>query len=447
MYTSPKINPFSLRFIDHEIEKSFHENHLHTLTLFARAGLTLGFLLYSVFGILDIWMIPDQKETVWVIRAVVCAVFILCFLFSFLHAFKQHNQPSQLIAALIGGLGVVYMVAIIPLEAGYYYYAGLILAVVFYYIIIGLNFTKALFANLILVFAYEIVVLTKNLPIHMIVNNNFFLIGVSIIAGTGGYIIEHQRRIAFYQSLRIKTLKEQADLAVKAKSQFFANMSHELRTPLNAIIGYSEMLLENVSEKDNKEQHSDLSAIENSGRHLLGLINDILDLAKVDSGKFELFLEDIEIPKLLNEVKATAMPLASKNGNEVIFDAYDAPPVMRTDSMRLSQVLLNLISNACKFTHNGTITIRVNTNKNHALFSVQDTGVGMTHEQLKKVFNEFQQADSSVAGSYGGTGLGLSISKQLVEMMGGDISVLSEPGKGTTFTANLPINTLDVEAS
>jgi signal transduction histidine kinase len=440
MNTSPKMNPLSLHFIDEKVEHSFRESSLPTLTIFARVGLVLALVLYLCFAFLDTWILPEQKESIWLIRAFAACTFLACLFISYSPLFKLHNQAIQFITAMVGGLGLVAMVAIIPLEAVYYYYVGVILAIVFYYVVIGLEFNNALYANLLTIVCYEIVAFTRELPLVMIVNNNFFLIGFSIVAASSGYVMERQRRLSFLQSREMEFLKEKADAANQAKSRFFANMSHELRTPLNAIIGYSEILLEDASNRNDKQEYSDLKSIWNSGRHLLRLINDILDLAKIESGGFELISENTPLAKLLNEIESTALPLATKNNNKIIFHTKNIPHEIQVDSVRLKQILLNLIGNACKFTKKGEITVKVERNENNVIFSVQDTGIGMSPEQLEKIFSEFQQAEASVAVIYGGTGLGLPISKQLVELMGGNISVSSEPGRGSEFQVLLPIN-------
>lgn len=347
-----------------------------------------------------------------------------------------------MLAAFVGGVGVVAMVAVIPLEAGYYYYVGIILAVVFYYVIIGLSFINALYINLIILVAYECAAIIRDLPVHMLVNNNYFLVGVSVVAGAGGYFIEQQRRISFSRLRTMKILKEQADAANLAKSQFIANMSHELRTPLNAIIGYSEMLAEDAVGLENKQLVADLGSVAGSGRHLLRLINNVLDLAKIEAGKIELNNEDLSVLELLKRIESTAAPLATKNRNKLIVNGSNAPSSMYVDGMRLEQIFINLIGNACKFTKSGYVRLEVETGTDRVLFKVSDTGIGMTLEQAANLFEEFKQADVSIASAYGGTGLGLAISKRLVELMGGGISVSSEPGKGSIFSVDLPINAL-----
>ncbi|MGI9181592.1 MAG: ATP-binding protein [Longimicrobiaceae bacterium] len=234
-----------------------------------------------------------------------------------------------------------------------------------------------------------------------------------------------------------------ADAANQAKSQFLANMSHELRTPLNAIIGYSEMLQEEAEYAGQPEFVPDLEKIYAAGKHLLGLINDILDLSKVEAGKTELHLERFSPETMLREVASTIQPLLEKNRNTLVLHATGLGQV-RADQTKLRQILFNLLSNASKFTEQGTVTLSAEREADaHGnqwiLFRVSDTGIGMTAEQMVKLFQPFTQVDASTTRRHGGTGLGLTISKRFAEMMGGTIRAESQPGAGTTLTVRLPV--------
>ena len=230
--------------------------------------------------------------------------------------------------------------------------------------------------------------------------------------------------------------------ATRAKSKFLANMSHELRTPLNAIIGITEMLREDALDLGQTDFLDPLDRIHRAGNHLLHLINEILDLSKIEAGRLELHFEEVDVASLIHDVAATARPLAEKNGNRLEVRCPDDLGGAVTDLTRLRQVILNLLSNACKFTENGEVILeaaRVPRDGDGWLtFTVRDTGIGMTPEQLGRVFEEFGQADSSTTRRYGGTGLGLAISRRLCQLMAGDISVESAPGIGSTFTVRLP---------
>jgi signal transduction histidine kinase/CheY-like chemotaxis protein len=236
--------------------------------------------------------------------------------------------------------------------------------------------------------------------------------------------------------------RDQALEASKAKSSFLANMSHELRTPLNAIIGYSELIEEECVDLGQEEFIPDLKKIQAAAKHQLALINDILDLSKIEAGKMEVFVEIIDIPKMVQDVVSTIVPLIEKNGNTLKVNSADDLGMMQADLTKVRQILFNLLSNASKFTKDGTVTLDVTRKEdstgNWVTFSVTDTGIGMTQEQLGKLFKEFSQADSSTTRKYGGTGLGLAISKRFCEMMNGDITVTSEVGRGSIFTVMLP---------
>jgi signal transduction histidine kinase/DNA-binding response OmpR family regulator len=246
---------------------------------------------------------------------------------------------------------------------------------------------------------------------------------------------------------KVEALRTAAEDANRAKSTFLANMSHELRTPMNAIIGYSEMLMEDAEDEGLDSFTQDLSRIRSAGKHLLSLINDVLDLSKIEAGKVTLHLTDFSPSELLDEVAMTIRPMASANDNELIVEADPALGEMHADETKVRQTLLNLLSNACKFTNQGTVAVKARRetaeDSDWIIFSVEDTGIGMTEEQCEEVFDEFTQADSSTTKEYGGTGLGLPISQKMCRLLGGDITVDSTVGAGTTFTVRLPA---DVEA-
>jgi signal transduction histidine kinase len=229
--------------------------------------------------------------------------------------------------------------------------------------------------------------------------------------------------------------------ASERKSQFLASMSHELRTPLNAIIGLTEMMVTNAARFGTEKAQEPLRRVNAAGTHLLSLINEVLDLSKIEAGKLELNPEPVNLAKLIDEVIGTAGLLAEKNQNRLIVEAQENLGTLNTDSMRLKQILLNLLSNACKFTKEGEVVLRlrkVADGREWVELAVADTGIGLTAEQQTKLFQEFTQADSLTARRYGGTGLGLALSRKLARMMGGDVTVMSEPGKGSVFTVRLP---------
>ncbi len=233
---------------------------------------------------------------------------------------------------------------------------------------------------------------------------------------------------------------DQSVAANQAKSQFLANMSHELRTPLNAIIGYSELLMEDARDSGQTGALTDLERIRSAGKHLLMIINDILDLSKIEAGQMQVYLEEVELPPVLDDVVNTIRPLVDKNQNQLSIDIAADLGKMRVDVTKLRQSLFNLLSNAAKFCHHGTISLSARRTGGGRFieFSVRDTGIGMSPQQLSQLFLPFRQADASTTRKYGGTGLGLAITDRFCKLLGGDISVESELGRGTTFTMRLP---------
>ena len=237
--------------------------------------------------------------------------------------------------------------------------------------------------------------------------------------------------------------RDEAEDASRAKSQFLANMSHELRTPLNAIIGYSEMLQEEAEDQGLEGYIIDLERIHGAGKHLLSLINDILDLSKIEAGRMDLHIEEFAVRELLDEVAATAKPLIEENKNILKAEIAEGVAEMVADQMKVRQILFNLVSNAAKFTQEGRIEVRVSSESaegnNWLRFEVEDNGIGMTPEQVEGLFQAFRQADPSTTRKYGGTGLGLAITRRFCELMGGEVGVESRPGEGSTFFIRLPV--------
>jgi adenylate cyclase len=271
------------------------------------------------------------------------------------------------------------------------------------------------------------------------------------VVATYADITELKQREAELAGLvhELEIARDAAQEASRTKSSFLANMSHELRTPLNAIIGVTEMLQEDARELSREDEIEPLDRVQRAARHLLALINDILDLSKIEAGKMDLVLEKFPIATLIDDVVHTVESIASKNGNRIVVNCPDAIGSIYADQIRVRQALMNLVSNASKFTSNGTVTVSAATRRtvdgDRVEFAVMDTGIGMSPDQLAKLFQEFSQADSSTTRKYGGTGLGLAISRRFCQMMGGDISVESELGHGSKFVITLPIHVGDAE--
>ena len=262
---------------------------------------------------------------------------------------------------------------------------------------------------------------------------------VNLIGSWVSVAIERQ-----LQQQELRAAKETAESANKTKSAFLANMSHELRTPLNAIIGYSEMLSEEASDIGNQDMLTDLDKINVSGHHLLSLIDDVLDLSKIEAGRMEFVFEDFAIEPVINEVIETFRPTLEKNGNKMRVNLENADCALKADKMRFKQVLFNLLSNANKFTKDGDIIVNIKPliqkDREFISFEIKDTGIGMSAEQMGRVFDAFTQADPNISKEYGGTGLGLAITRRICALMDGEISVDSVEGVGSTFTVVLPIS-------
>ena len=245
------------------------------------------------------------------------------------------------------------------------------------------------------------------------------------------------------RTVELKRAMEAAEAANYAKSGFLANMSHELRTPMNAIIGYSEMLMEDAEDEGNDNAASDLKKIHSAGTHLLSLINDVLDLAKIEAGKMDLYLETFEVSIMVEDVASTIDTLVKKNDNRLQVEVDAAIGEMRADITKVRQALFNLLSNAAKFTHEGVIGLVVQKAQKDGVdwirMSVSDSGIGIPPDKIDHVFDEFSQADETTTRDYGGTGLGLPISRRFCQMMGGDITVESTVGEGSTFIIQLPL--------
>lgn len=272
-----------------------------------------------------------------------------------------------------------------------------------------------------------------------LISANGFIVSQSFI--TFGWVIVNSIVIWSY-ILFIEKNNRTIEAANKAKSDFLTNMSHELRTPLNAIIGYSELVKEELEEKGESTSSKDLETINRAGLHLLSLINGILDLSKIEADKMDTYIESFNIKDLINEVSVQIKPLIDKNNNTLVIEYDININHLSTDKTKLKQILFNLLSNSAKFTDNGTITLHIyikNSQDDVINFSVTDTGIGMTEQQLSKIFKNFSQADSSIVSKFGGTGLGLLISKQFCDLINGTIQVKSILGIGTTFTIQIPL--------
>lgn len=442
-----KHNKFTLEFFDRKLEKAYRHDYVDKLRPQAYFASITAVVLWYAFALLDAFNTPEQLPVLWSVRVYILIVSVVLGYLISSQLFVRHSQKILIAVAITSLSGVLIILANVPNQIELQYYDALILIIPWVYMVLGLTITNAVILSVSTLAIYNVILFyNAGYPQNVYINKNFFLATANILSYTGAYIIESNRRLAFQHAHNLEILKEsadeakiRADIANEAKTKFFANMSHELRTPLNAIIGYSELLMEDVTADQNKDSHADIVSINRSGRHLHRLINDVLDIAKVEAGKMELNIESTPTLKILQDIESTARPLSTKNHNEFIINKLGIPESIQTDIMRLEQILLNLISNACKFTKNGKVSLTAASKGNHIQFTVRDTGIGMTQNQLADIFKAYAQTDSTIANNYGGTGLGLVISKQLAELMGGSINVTSEKGIGTAFHVDLPV--------
>lgn len=413
--------------------------------------------LYFLFWLCDIVYAPDHKWEFLVLRATIIPLaLVVNYFITRTNTLSVAYKIAFLYASLLG-MPISIMVLLLDNPATPYY-AGLNLVAIG--TLTFIPWTRKLFVlTAASIFApYYVITLTLSENAghyEAVIVNSFFIVSTVIISGVVRVFYERMRYRELSQRLELSDeieRRKQMEIAVikardeavaanESKSSFLANMSHELRTPLNAIIGYSELLQDDAIDDGKQSYVKDLQRIESGGRHLLNLINNVLDISKIESGHMDLYIESTYLDNLLENVNSIAQPLAEKNNN--IFTVKgDDPGLMHTDQTKLQQILLNLVSNACKFTQDGRVTLSVEkllvSGQDWVRFEVADTGIGMTAQQCNKVFQAFVQAESGTTKKYGGTGLGLAISQRFCRMMGGDILVTSRQQFGTTFVVYLP---------
>ena len=408
--------------------------------LFIRAYLLAGMGLYVTFGLLDLTVGGGVTAYLLVIRyGVVCPIVFGIFGLTFLKDFHRIGQAALAAAMLVTGMGVVVMTAIMDPPFNSQYYAGIVMVVIYSGSLIRLKFRHAVLISVLLVASYQVSALWLN-PIapNMLVSNDFFLGMATLVGLFSGYIQEIWVRRAYASRKVVDEARQAADAANRAKSEFLATMSHEIRTPLNGVLGMVQAMSQDPLSAPQRER---LDVIGQSGEMLLAILNDILDLSKIEAGRLDLEEVEFDVEALVAGVRTTFEPLTDGQGLE--FQVEVAPEVAGTyrgDALRVRQILHNLISNAVKFTAAGSVTVRIDAGEGDMVrLSVADTGIGMSPDHIGRLFDKFVQADSSTTRRYGGTGLGLAICRELCGAMGGAISVESEPGQGSRFTVLLPL--------
>jgi len=437
-FSSGQLHPLTLKFRDSELERLFLDDYRRQLTKLARFTVSFGAIYIVSFSLLDLYRIPDKFQTMLYFRLLTGFMLSGIVALTWTKGFERWNQEILVFGTWVAGIMIILMLNIMTPDEGFRYYTSVGHVILFTHILLGIRIVYGVLSTIAMVLAYNYFsVSVMGFTPQLMATINAYLIGVSAVAIIGGYMLERYKRNMFYQLQLVSHFKEEAEQATAAKTRFLAGMSHELRTPLNAIIGYSELLQEEIDEREKDAIKQDLVRVQTAGEHLLQLINDVLDIGKIESGKIELNITPVNMANLLRQIELMVQPLAARKANRFREVTAQLPETIQTDGMRLTQILFNLIGNSCKFTEKGEIILSVEMNGDALVFTVTDTGIGMEQETIERLFEDYQQANG-IASEYGGTGLGLAISKQLCTLMGGDIKVSSRPGKGSKFIVTLP---------
>ncbi|MDO8289555.1 MAG: ATP-binding protein [Parvibaculum sp.] len=440
----------TLRFRDPVIEETYQVGNFAQNVPLTRFSIAGGAFIFAIYALLDPYIIPDIVYEAWAIRlGIVCPLLMAIVAYSYTSSFSYRHQGVLGLSLALPSLGVVAMAAIAESPGNHLYYAGIIIIIGYNNCLWRLGYMHSTFMSLLVLVCYEIVVFFINpLPDYILLNNNAFLcfaIGVSVFVN---YIQEYQLRKSFVdkeklraEQMRSERLLSRSEAANRAKNDFLAIMSHELRTPLNAIIGFSEIIANQMFGPVGQEKYADYAGdIRSSGTHLLSIINDILDISKAEAGKLSLEEEPIDPVDALNRSMHMFRQRASEIGVDLTFRVRDDIPWIIADPRLFNQVAINLTSNALKFTPEGGrvwIEIGLDHLGNFAL-SVKDTGIGIKHEDVKRIFEPFVQVENAMSRTHQGTGLGLPLVRKIMNLHGGTIELESTVGEGTTATATFP---------
>ncbi len=465
------LKPLTLNFRSDKMEKDFQRKYFQDSLFQFRVAFISVTALYGIFGLLDGSAVGDMSTIFSIIRyAIVIPFLLLVFALSFTKFFRKSWQYLLFVSFLIAGAGIAAMTAIVP--TNYTYYAGMMLIFSAGYFFIKLRFVLATLAGWITLVIFNAGALWyAEADFHTLLSTNFFYIAANIIGMMAGYYIEFYARRDFYQKVQLqkerqkvldanrnleqkvdertrelkirneelKIAKEEAEKSDKLKSAFLANMSHEIRTPMNGILGFAELIKEDDNLEDVQE-NADI-ILENS-RHLLELINDIMDISKIEAGVMEMKKDEFFLNELINDLAVffSGDATVQAKGLEIKTKCSlpDGSDIIRIDRTRLRQVLVNLAKNACKYTDRGYVEFGYKNHENELVFYVKDTGIGLNNEQIQYIFNRFMQVATTISPNEEGVGLGLTISKAIVKQFGGDIWVESEPGQGAIFYFSIP---------
>jgi signal transduction histidine kinase len=418
-----------------------------------RTGLISGLIIYSIFGILDVYMMPDTYHYAWLVRfGFVAPAIIIFYVLTFRISFKSYTQEKLFILLLGGQIGLLLMLVFsTPNEEAFYaYYAGLILVYMWSGFVFNFSFKNTSLVFVTVILSYNLVAIfvqdlldygTESKQFAWFLGNNFFLISSGILSMMGTYRMQVIRKKLAIENSRYRLAKEKAEESDQLKSAFLSNMSHEIRTPLNSIIGFSNLLINDGIDEDEKELA--IQTINQSGENLMRIISDILDISQIETNQLRIEMETCNITDIMKDTRVKFLQLPGFKRKPEIELTLSLPNdndlILYTDPYRFQQILDNLITNANKFTQRGTIEFGYTIDKieKAVTFYVKDSGIGIAKEKINLIFERFRQVES---GAYReGSGLGLSICYGLVRLLGGNIFAESEKGKGSTFSFTLPL--------